>query len=135
MLFPFVTNQGGSDTYIVISNTSADPFGSERQRGACRLHYFGRTAEGNPVPYPEMFSVIAPGEQLVFTLSWGGYPALIRGPPGFRGYIIAKCYFAGAYGHAVITDLSGSRDQAIYPAHVVTFIQSALEAAERVRPT
>ena len=44
ILFPFVTNQGGFDTGIAISNTSADPFNTATQAGGCTLFAYGDNA-------------------------------------------------------------------------------------------
>ena len=43
LLFPFLTNQAGFDSGIVISNTSLDPFSTVPQRGPCTLYYYGNT--------------------------------------------------------------------------------------------
>jgi len=104
LLFPFATNtdQSGFDTEIVISNTTAPPFGpTPPPTGNCTIYYFG-TPSFSQATFP-----LAPGEQRRFTLSAGG-PATALGiaipPPTklFVGYIIIQCDFAGAYGFARI---------------------------------
>jgi hypothetical protein len=50
LLFPFVTNQGGFDSGIAISNTTRDDKGTVAQAGACTLYYFGSTTGGGAAP-------------------------------------------------------------------------------------
>ena len=104
LLFPFVTNQAGFDTGMAISNTSEDWLGTEPQSGACTLHYHGATLGGGAAPADQTSTVIAGGEQLVFTLSGGNPGQGIEGGPEFQGYIIAVCEFQYAHGFAFITD-------------------------------
>jgi len=104
LLFPFVTNQAGFDTGMAISNTSEDWLGTEPQAGACTLHYHGETLGGGAAPADQTSTVIAGGEQLVFTLSGGNPGQGIPGGPEFQGYIIAVCEFQYAHGFAFITD-------------------------------
>lgn len=52
LLFPFVTNQSGFDTGIVISNTSQDILGTPTTRGACSIYFYGGTeASGAGSPF------------------------------------------------------------------------------------
>jgi hypothetical protein len=104
LLFPFVTNQAGFDTGMAISNTSEDWLGTEPQSGACTLHYHGSTVGGGAAPADQTSTVIAGGEQLVYTLSGGNPGQGIEGGPEFQGYIIAVCEFQYAHGFAFITD-------------------------------
>jgi hypothetical protein len=46
LLFPFVTNQDGLDTRIVVANTSLDPFGSTPQKGPVTFSFYGTTPDG-----------------------------------------------------------------------------------------
>jgi hypothetical protein len=108
LLFPFVTNQAGFDTGIVISNTSSDPFGTVPQRGVCKLNYYGGTAGGGAAPGVQTSGVVTEGQQLVLTVSNGGNLG-ITATPGFQGYIIAQCDFQYAHGFAFISDLGSSR--------------------------
>jgi len=108
LLFPFVTNQAGFDTGIVISNTSSDPFGTVPQRGVCKLNYYGGTAGGGAAPGVQTSGVVTEGQQLVLTVSNGGNLG-ITATPGFQGYIIAQCDFQYAHGFAFISDLGASR--------------------------
>jgi hypothetical protein len=109
LLFPFVTNQAGFDTGMVISNTSADPFGTATQQGTCTLNYYGATAGGGAAPAPQTTTDAIPaGEQLVWLLSGGGNHG-IAATPGFQGYIIAQCAFRYAHGYAFISDLGAQR--------------------------
>ncbi len=105
ILFPFVTNQAGFDTGIAISNTSLDWLGTIPQSGACTIHYHGSTTGGGALADDEQTStVLAGGEQLIFTLSGGNPGQGIAGAPEFQGYIIAVCDFQYGHGYAFITD-------------------------------
>lgn len=108
LLFPFITNQAGFDSGIVISNTSSDPFGTVPQRGVCKLNYYGGTAGGGAAPGVQTSGVVTEGQQLVLTVSNGGNLG-ITATPGFQGYIIAQCDFQYAHGFAFISDLGASR--------------------------
>ena len=85
LLFPFVTNQDGFNTGLVITNTSE---GS----GSCTIGYSGSAAPDDMMtPEP-----VAGGEQ------WIGLLSDIAAD--FQGYITASCAFREAYGFAFITD-------------------------------
>lgn len=106
ILFPFVTNQSGFDTGLVISNTSDDwqLMNSEPQDGSCTIHHIGSTTGGGAAPPDATSTVIAAGEQLLWTLS-GGNPAQgIDEAAEFQGYIIAVCEFQYGHGFAFITN-------------------------------
>jgi hypothetical protein len=100
LLFPFVTSQVGFDTAIAVSNTTADPFGTTHQSGKITFNYFP-----NPLGVPQVVGPVAAGDQFTFLVSTVA--------PNFRGYIIAVCEFAGAYGFALITD-SGQKTSSAY---------------------
>jgi len=104
LLFPFVTNQAGFDTGMAISNTSEDWLGTDPQTGSCDVHYHGSTTGGGAAPAPQTSTVIAGGEQLIFTLSGGNPLQGIAGAPEFQGYVIAVCEFQYGHGFAFITD-------------------------------
>jgi hypothetical protein len=106
ILFPFVTNQSGFDTGLVISNTSDDwgLMNTEPQDGTCTIHHIGSTTGGGAAPPDATSTVIAAGEQLLWTLS-GGNPAQGIGEAAeFQGYIIAVCEFQYGHGFAFITN-------------------------------
>jgi hypothetical protein len=107
LLWPYITNQIGFDTGIVVSNTSSDPLGSNSQRqqqGACTLYFYGSTTGGGAAPSAQTTQVIPTGQQLTFTLSGGGtYGA--PGAPGFQGYMFAICDFQYAHGYAFVTKM------------------------------
>jgi hypothetical protein len=71
LLFPYVTNQAGFDTGIVISNTSKDPIGTTNQAGVCTLYYYGNT-NGSTAPSAQTSPSVPAGGHLVFGLSGGG---------------------------------------------------------------
>jgi hypothetical protein len=101
LLFPYVTNQGGFDTGIVISNTSADKFGTVPQSGTCTLDYFGNTDGTGAAPGSVTTETIAAGTQMIGTVGLGGnlgFPAT----KGFGGYMIARCNFQYAHGFAYL---------------------------------
>jgi hypothetical protein len=108
LLFPFLTNQSGFDSGIVISNTSVDPFGTSPQSGACKLNYYGETTGGGAAPAAQTSGVIAAGKRLEAVLSSGGNLG-IAATPGFQGYVIAQCAFQYAHGFAFISDVGASR--------------------------
>jgi len=107
LLFPFVTNQGGFDTGLAISNTSRSPFSAD-QTGPCTLNYYGNTPGGGAAPAPQTSGAVPAGGHLVATLSGGGTLGLVA-TPGFQGYIIAQCNFQYAHGFAFISDLGAAR--------------------------
>ena len=104
LLFPFVTNQANFDTGIAISNTSKDWLGTDPQDGSCTLHYHGSGVGGSAAPGDQTSTVLAAGEQLIFTLSSGNAAQGVAGAPEFQGYIIAQCEFQYGHGFAFITD-------------------------------
>jgi hypothetical protein len=107
LLFPFVTNQGGFDTGLAISNTSQDPFGTTPQAGGCTLYFYGNSNGTGAAPNPAAITSIAGGGHFVGILSTGGTNGF-TGAPGFQGYIIAVCAFQYAHGYAFISDVGAS---------------------------
>ena len=113
LLFPFVTNMGGYDTGIAISNTSEDAFGTDAHSGACTIHYHGMMMGGGAAPSQQTSDSIDGGEQLVFLLSSGsgempiGGIGGISGAPGFQGYLMARCSFQYGHGLAFMTNGAG----------------------------
>jgi hypothetical protein len=103
LLFPYVTNQAGFDTGIAISNTTADPFGTDAEAGTCTINYYGATASGGTVAAATS-GVVESGKQLVFTLGLGGNLGMTNAAAGFQGYLIAQCQFRYAHGFAFITN-------------------------------
>ena len=83
LLFPFVTNQGGYNTGLAITNASE---GS----GACAIVYSGSNAPDDMTSNP-----VAGGAQLINLVS--------NVAPGFQGYVTAKCEFRDAHGFAFIS--------------------------------
>ena len=104
LLFPFVTNQGGFDTGLAISNTTRDDKGTTAQAGACTLYYFGSTTGGGAAPPQQTSAIVPAGGQIVWTLSGGNQAANIAATQGFQGYLMALCQFQFAHGFAFITD-------------------------------
>jgi hypothetical protein len=99
LLFPFVTNQLGFDTGLVLSNTSTDPLGiagksfATPQAGACTLNFYGAGA-------PTSGSAAAPGG----AAATGTTNAFLLSSvaPGFQGYMIAVCANLWEHGFAYI---------------------------------
>jgi hypothetical protein len=106
ILFPFVTNQSGFDTGLVISNTSDDwqLMNSEPQDGRCFIHHIGSTTGGGAAPPDAESEVVAAGEQLLWTLSNGNVAQGIEPAAEFQGYIIAVCEFQYGHGFAFVTN-------------------------------
>jgi hypothetical protein len=97
LLFEFVTNQGGLDTEITITNTSLNVPGSTAQQGTCSVQYFGPGA-----PAAQTTQIIVAGGQAIFTVRGGG--AGVGAAPGFQGYAVASCTFAHSRGLAVVSN-------------------------------
>jgi hypothetical protein len=108
ILYPFVSNQAGFDTGLVVSNTSLDPYGTVPQRGPCNVYYYGATAGGGAAPATQTSGTVNEGTQLVFTLSAGGNLNMAA-TPGFQGYIIIRCNFQYGHGFAFVSDLGAQR--------------------------
>ncbi len=111
LLFPYVTNQAGFDTGLVVSNTSSDPFGTSGQAGTCTLNYYGATTGGGAAPAAVTTQSVPAGGQLVWTLSSGGNLGATA-TPGFQGYVIAQCQFRFGHGFAFVSDV-GARNLAM----------------------
>ena len=92
LLFPYVTNQSGYDTFIGISNTSSDPFGTTHTSGSCTLWFYGANA-------PAAFLTPNVPAGALFTTMASNIAA------NFQGYVIAGCNFADAAGMAFESDL------------------------------
>jgi len=97
LLFPYVTNLGGFDTGIAISNTSLDEYGTSPQSGACTIYPFtggkGLASYATPtVPAGTTWAALIDGTATP-----------IVAPNSFSGYIIADCDFQYAHGFAFIT--------------------------------
>jgi hypothetical protein len=117
LLWPYVTNQAGFDTGMVISNTTMDPFGTVGQTGACTINYYGND-DGDAPPASQTTSEIGPGGYAIWSLYNGGgvknYGEAMDGmtiaaTQNFEGYVIAECEFQMAHGYAFISDLGASR--------------------------
>jgi len=117
LLFPFVSNQAGFDTGMVIANTSKDPFGTSTQTGTCTLNYYGNT-NGGAAPPAQTTNAVPAGEHLAATLSGGGNFG-VTATPGFQGYMIAVCQFHYAHGFAFISDVGAQRLAQGYVALVI----------------
>ena len=123
LMFPFVSNQAGFTTGVVITHGSQQALTGivDEQAGSCDLHYYGSTAEGEGVLLVQHSTPIDPGEQLVFTLSGGNPARNILGTDQFQGYLIATCGYPHARGYVFISDgFGGIADLAMgYLAPVV----------------
>jgi hypothetical protein len=116
LLWPYVTNQAGFDTGMVISNTSMDPFGTATQEGPCTINYYGNSSGATP-PAADTTPTVGAGGFAVWTLSSGGgvkpygkpIEGVINSAPGFEGYVIAQCQFQFAHGYAFISDLGAQK--------------------------
>ena len=106
LLFPFVTNQAGFTTGIVITHGSREALTgvSDERAGSCDLYYYGANAEGAEVLLIQHSTMIDPGDQLVFTLSGGNAERNIIGLDQFQGYMMAVCGNPRARGYAFISD-------------------------------
>lgn len=107
LLFPFVTNQAGFDTGLVISNTTKDPWGHATETGTCEINYYGDT-NGGAAPAQQVSSAIPAGDYAAWTLSGGGKFG-VTATPGFQGYMIVRCKFRYAHGFAFISDVGAQK--------------------------
>jgi len=100
LLFPFVTNQVGFDTGIVLANTSTDPLGiagasaATPQAGTCSLNFYGAGA-----PSPNTGVAAPGGSQATGTTNAFQLSSVA---PGFQGYVIAVCTYQYGHGYAFI---------------------------------
>jgi hypothetical protein len=97
LLFPFVTNQVGFDTGIVLSNTSTDPFGANgatAQAGTCTLNFYGAGA-----PSPNTGVAAPGGSQATGTTNAFQLSSVA---PGFQGYMISVCTYLYGHGYAFL---------------------------------
>jgi hypothetical protein len=97
LLFPFVSNQAGYDTGIVIANTTSDPFGTAATNGNATIYFFGPTA---PTTNPYTTPTIAAGSVYTVQLS------LLAS--GYQGYLIVVCNFPMAHGYGDLLSGTGS---------------------------
>lgn len=125
LLFPFVTNQAGFDTGLVITHGSLQALTDtvSEQAGSCDLHFYGVGGDGEDELLVQYTTAIDPGEQLVFTFSGGNPARNIIGMDQFQGYVIADCGYPGARGYVFMSDgFGGIADLAMgYLAPVIPF--------------
>lgn len=125
LLFPFVTNQAGFDTGLVITHGSLQALtdSASEQAGSCDLHFYGVGGDGEDELLVQYTTAIDPGEQLVFTFSGGNAARNIIGMDQFQGYLIADCGYPGARGYVFMSDgFGGIADLAMgYLAPVIPF--------------
>ena len=90
LLFPYVTNQQGYDTGLVITNASEG-------KGDCTIEYSGALSDGSDAPDDRKTAEpIAGGGQWVKLLS--------HIAAEFQGFLNVSCKFRDAHGFAFITD-------------------------------
>jgi len=100
LLFPFITNNLGFDTGIVLTNASTDTLGAAgatsvaAQSGTCTLSFFGTGAPTPSAGVADPLGATTSGTTHAFVLS--------SIAPGFQGYAIATCPFLYAHGFAYI---------------------------------
>jgi hypothetical protein len=99
LLFPYVTNLGGFDTGIAISNTSLDEYGTSPQAGACTIYPF--TGGAGLASFAT--ASIAAGTTWAALIDGASTPIVAAN--SFSGYIIADCDFQYAHGFAFITQV------------------------------
>ena len=125
LLFPFVTNQAGFDTGLVITHGSLQALTdtASEQAGSCDLHFYGVGGDGGDELLVQYTTAIDPGEQLVFTFSGGNPARNIISMDQFQGYLIADCGYPGARGYVFMSDgFGGIADLAMgYLAPVIPF--------------
>jgi len=99
LLFPYVTNLGGFDTGIAISNTSLDEYGTSPQAGICTIYSFtgGKGLAAFPTPS------IPAGSTWAALIDGASTPIVAAN--SFSGYMIADCDFQYAHGFSFITQV------------------------------
>ena len=114
LLFPYVTDAGGFDTGLAISNTSQDTWGTTDPDRKLRVELLrSKRADDGYVPALADGSIL-PGTTAA-TLASTVVPTL-----NFSGYVTATCTFQFAHGFAFVSDL-GARNLAMgYLALIVT---------------
>lgn len=101
LLFPFVTNQLGFDTGIVLSNTTTDNLGVKGassvtgQGGTCTLSFYGSGAPTPSTGVNDPGGNLATGTVHAFTVS--------SVAPGFQGYVIASCPMQYVHGFGFLS--------------------------------
>jgi len=118
LLFPYVTNQGGFDTGLVVANTTVDPFGTAAQTGTVTINYYGSTTGGGAAPPAQVSAAVPAGGQLIWSLSSGGNFG-VAATPGFQGYIITQSRFQYCHGFAFVSDFGASKLSHGYLALVI----------------
>ncbi len=147
LLFPYLTNQAGFDTGVVVSNTSKDPLGTANQAGACTLSFFG-SKSGSALTTAQATQVsptVPAGSQLVMLLSTAGSVVNADGTtaacatgacalPGFQGYMFAICDFQFAHGFAFVSDVGATKLAQGYLALVIPDRTRRRKAAQACVP-
>ena len=122
LLFPFVTNQDGDDTRLILDNLSGDAPSTTAQAGACTFHFFGDAAKG---PGPASFTTdsVSAGAQLDISIS--------AVAADFAGYVVADCDFPAAAGRTIIRSGAG---QTFYEGDAEVIAKDGAPLAVEVRP-
>ena len=103
LLFPYVTNQQGYDTGLVITNASEG-------KGDCTIKYSGALSDGSDAPDERKTAEpIAGGGQWVKLLS--------HIAAEFQGFLNVSCEFRDAHGFAFITDGDATLAQGYLAVH------------------
>jgi hypothetical protein len=118
LLFPFVTNQIGFDTGLVLANTSVDNLGNaaftksaaSAQSGTCQLFFYGTTAPTPAGPIADPQGSLASGNVHAFQLS--------AVASGYQGYMIAVCPFLYGHGYAFLTNAGTSGNAAVAEGYI-----------------
>ncbi len=108
LLYPLAANGFGIATTIVVTNTSADPFGSEPKSGSCTFTFFSN----NGVPDPLVTGTLEPGQ--VYSFNVADHTNGL-----FGGYVIAECGFPLARGVAYTSDDGGVLLTGSYTAEII----------------
>jgi len=116
LLFPYVvTNTGGFETGLAVSNTTQDPFGTNAQTGSCTFNWY-QAGTGGTNPAAGTTPAIPGGTTYGFLAS---STTVGVGATAFTGYAFAVCNFQYAHGYAAITDVGARGIFASYLALVV----------------
>jgi hypothetical protein len=111
LLFPFVTDMGGFDTGLAISNTSTDPYGTTPQSGTCTLSFFGDNAPSACITTGQSGCSSTGGPDIPSGTTWASSVFGLNFL-NFQGYVIADCEFQYAHGFAFVTKV-GTTDLAM----------------------
>jgi hypothetical protein len=119
LLFPYVVNNSGFDTAMVITNASTGT-GVAAGSGLCTVNFYGTGTSATTLPI-----TYAPTQTLSAVTATAGTTNNLSftasgQAPGISGYAVASCNFVGAHGYAFL--FSGAGTPAAYAADYLAVV-------------